>query len=353
MTDRKRRLLLFTGIAISVLFLWLAVRGTDPSLVAHALLRADWWLAPLFLAMLFLSYWIKALRWSILLRPLRRVTTSAETFPAVMVGFAGNIILPAQLGELVRMYVVSRQLGLRHMPVLATILLERVFDFLTILLFLAVGLLLSTAAPAANLVTAGYIMGGISILALAFAVLYTTWTELLVRLFGKVTSFLPDGLHAKLIEQLEIAAVGLHSIKSLRLLLLVAVTSIGQWGSLGICIYIAIAALAASVPLPASFLVMALMIAALTLPSSPGYFGPVQLAFTLGLRPFAVDADDALAASIYYHVLAYVSVAVTGLYLVRRMGYTFGEIQNRAELVENAQGNAADSVTPKPPAVEK
>ena len=88
-----------------------------------------------------------------LLTPLR-ANTALEVFPALMIGFIGNNLLPAHLGKFVRTYILARQLGLRNIPVLATIVLERMFDFLTALFFLVLIFLVGTKVPA-NLANTG------------------------------------------------------------------------------------------------------------------------------------------------------------------------------------------------------
>lgn len=326
LSKKKRRLVLFLGIAISAVFLWAAVQGTDFALIAHAFLRADWWLVVPIYVLLGLFYWIKAFRWCLLLTPIRE-TKTREAFPAVMIGFTGNVVLPAQLGELVRTYVVSRQLGLKDTAVFATVVLERMFDFMTILLFLCLGLLIGKAPP--NLVTAAYALGAVSLGLLVLALVGAIWTANCVALFRNITRVLPDWLHSKLLTHLEIGARGLDAIKKPSLLGGTAISSIAQWGSMGICIYLAMVALDIEAPLSAGFLLLAVMVAILTLPSSPGYVGPIQFSFALVLERYGVTAGDAIAASVFFHVLS-LSMAVVGLYYIRRMGFTFGKIQQAA-----------------------
>ncbi len=97
------------------------------------------WLLPC-AALYLLSYLFRALRWHYLLRPVGRVPL-ARCFAALMVGFLGNNLLPAHLGEVVRAYVVGRKQNLSASAALATVVLERVYDGLTVLLLLLMVLL--------------------------------------------------------------------------------------------------------------------------------------------------------------------------------------------------------------------
>ena len=93
-----------------------------------------WYLLPA-LALYFLGVWIRAIRWSALLRPVIAIGPR-ETFPIVIVGYMANNVLPLRTGELVRAYVLGRRYGVRKTTSLATIAIERLFDGLTMLAFM-------------------------------------------------------------------------------------------------------------------------------------------------------------------------------------------------------------------------
>ena len=82
-------------------------------------------------------------------------TNAATIFTPMMIGFFANNILPARLGEFVRMYLGARSLNLSNSQVLATIIMERVFDILTIVIYLGIAILLDHNTPPL-LLSAGY-----------------------------------------------------------------------------------------------------------------------------------------------------------------------------------------------------
>jgi uncharacterized protein (TIRG00374 family) len=83
-------------------------------------------------------YWLKAWRWRLLLTPLGDFSTGL-LFRPVMIGFAFNNLLPAHLGEFVRVFLLARQQRLSKSAVLSSVVLERMFDGITILLILGTG----------------------------------------------------------------------------------------------------------------------------------------------------------------------------------------------------------------------
>jgi len=103
------------------------------------------------------------------------------------------------------------------------------------------------------------------------------------------------------------------------MLVIVAITFL-QWAMMWLCIWLSIRAVGISVSWSASMLTVALINVAVALPTSPGYVGSVQAAFVLALLPYGIGNDVAVAASIYFHVLAYSSVVLAGLFFMRRAG---------------------------------
>ncbi len=100
---------------------------------------------------------------------------------------------------------------------------------------------------------------------------------------------------------------------------------------MGLGIYLSLLAVKVSVPVLASFVVLAFTFVGVTLPSSPGAVGTIQLSFALALGPYGVETGDAVAASIFWHVLAYSFVTVVGLYYFVRMGYTLSTVRQHAQ----------------------
>ena len=106
-----------------------------------------------------------------------------------------------------------------------------------------------------------------------------------------------------------------------------AATSGVQWLLMGGSVYMGILSVGLTVPISARTIVVAFTVAGLTLPSSPGFFGTIQLGFALA-APFGVLSADAVAASVVWHVLAYLSVSVGGIFFLLRLGYSAGELRD-------------------------
>lgn len=325
----RNKLFFLVGLATSALFLWLALRDADFDAIALALGTANLLLALPFLLALFLFYWLKSLRWATLLSPVHQ-SSGAALFPVVMIGYAGTAILPMQLGEILRTYVASRRLPAPFSQVLSSIALERLFDLLTIFAFLGIVLAFGSSIPAV-MVTAGYLIAAGTLVAAAFAIGLAFRTQQSLALFERLSRWLPTQAQQFLLRQLESVAGGMGSLKDISLLNRIAINSMIQWSLMGACIWLSMAALDIFLPPTAVILVLVATIIGLSLPTSPGYIGSIQLAFVLPLASFGVSASEAVAASFFYHILAYVSVLLTGFGFAHRMGLTFGQLETEVK----------------------
>ena len=127
------------GVAVSAVLLWVAVRGVSLDEVLAELRRVrPLWLVPV-IASIFVRFWLTAIRWQLLLRPVKRIGVH-RLFAITMIGFMANNVLPARLGEFVRAYALGRAEALPPSLPFATIVIERIFDGFTLLLFLLGGL---------------------------------------------------------------------------------------------------------------------------------------------------------------------------------------------------------------------
>src|SRR5512143_414565 len=127
------------GVLISVVFIWLALRGLRLDQFWSAVQSANyWWLLP-GIAVYFVAVWARAWRWHYLLRPIKDVPTRT-VFPITTIGYMGNNIYPARAGEVLRAVILKRREGVSVSASLATIIVERIFDGVVMLAFVFVNL---------------------------------------------------------------------------------------------------------------------------------------------------------------------------------------------------------------------
>src|SRR5579862_7409108 len=135
----RRWIALALGVLISVFFLVYGLQGLSLADVWTTITHANFlWLIP-GVAVYFLAVWGRTWRWHYLLRPMKQIPLKS-LFPIVVIGYMGNNVYPFRAGEVIRAYVLRRNEGVKITASLATIVVERIFDGLVMLIFVFVAL---------------------------------------------------------------------------------------------------------------------------------------------------------------------------------------------------------------------
>ena len=303
------------GILISGVFLYLAFRQQDLGEIRDALGEANFWWIPLALLFYFIGVWIRAIRWRFLLRPL--VETSARSlFPIVVVGYMANNVLPLRAGELVRSYLLSRNMGIRKTSGLATIAVERLFDGLTMLGFIFIAMsFVSLTNQLENLAVIAATLFGCLLVGLF---LLTLGGGVVERLLQVVLGPLPNVLSERVERLAQAFLSGLGVLKRRRDLAAVAGTSILAW-SFEAAMYFTIArgfgpAIRETIGVFETLLTTGAANMATLIPSSPGYIGVFESAILLVLNgALGVPQAQVLAYAIVVHATLLVPITLLGI----------------------------------------
>jgi uncharacterized protein (TIRG00374 family) len=340
---RRKWFTVVVGLAVTLgciaAALWSMTRtqslGEVLASMGTAFRRADYRTLPLLWGILFVFYWLKGVRWTRLLSPLGTFSTQ-DAFRPVMIGFAFNNLLPAHLGEFVRVFVFARHHQVAKSAVLTTVVLERIFDILAILAFFLAGLLFVPGLPD-ELRKVAWVFAGLVGLALVGAAVFLVWTKPFVALFESLLAKIPGvpaSLRAKIVGMLEAGAAGLASLKSPVLVARILGNSFVQWGLNGLLMHLSLWSFGIEVSPLASCLLLGVVAFGVTIPSSPGYFGVVNALFVAVINERTVGITDepaVFAASIFYHMSGYVPVTLLGLYYFNRTGLSVSQVERAAE----------------------
>src|SRR5258708_15156177 len=122
--------------ALAAFFVWLSLKDMDAQKweqLKDALHRADYWLLVPVLLLLLASHWLRALRWRQLMEPMGYRPSKLNCFLAVMIGYFVNLGAP-RLGEVVKCTVIARYEKVPVDKLVGTIVAERAFDMICLLL---------------------------------------------------------------------------------------------------------------------------------------------------------------------------------------------------------------------------
>jgi len=308
---KQRWPILALGLLVSATLLWYALRGLHLEQVWTALREANyWWLVP-GVAVYFVSVWFRAYRWGFLLRGSKRIPAT-RLFPVVVIGYMGNDILPFRLGEVLRAYVLWRKEGINVGATFTTAILERLFDGLTMVLFVLFGLLFVPLSDfLSQLVT---VASGVFFGALLVFLFLAARPDLLRRVASFFIARLsPARLRPPLMGLVEGIVAGLESLRSGRDVLVLFGVTLWVW-ILETAKYWLVSFAFPDLDLPyAGIVLMGGAVNLLTaLPALPGYIGT----FELGIK--ILEGIGAPSASAGSYILALHAILLLPVTLLGR-----------------------------------
>lgn len=311
------------GLLVSAVFLYLSFRKVDLGEMKSALSQAHYLYVLPSTLFLIVGFWIRALRWKVLLQPVKAVGTHL-LFSATMIGFMANNVLPARLGEFVRADAIGRQASISRSAAFATIVVERLFDGLTLLLFLVGTLTLSSFPDWVR--RTGMATLGLYALGIVFIYLLHRRTEAAVRVAEYLLQPLPGRISGKLVHQLKLFASGLHVLSQGRHLFSTSLLSLLLWVVNIASLQCILEAFDLGLPWYAAFTIEAILAMGVILPSSPGFVGVFQGFCILALALFGVSQSVALGFSVVLHATGYIPVTAIGLFYFWKAHLSFKDI---------------------------
>jgi uncharacterized protein (TIRG00374 family) len=259
---------------------------------------------------------IRAWRWVQLLRPVAEVAM-APALSSTAIGAAATVVLPLRLGELVRPALLGRRTGVALTSALASVVLERLFDVLFVVLCF---LMLSVVYPLPPPLRAG--ARGLAVAASGvFVVLVVAQhrRERCERWLQAILARLPAAL-ASWIRPVAFGLFdGFKGLADPRTVLAVCGSSACLWGVIALVFLCSILALGIAAPLvPAALASVVIVSAFVVLPQAPGFLGTWQAGCVVALGLFDVPNDLAVGYSLLTWGLSMaVNVATGGFFLAR------------------------------------
>lgn len=300
------------GIAVSVFFVYLAVRRVDLSESLRVLGTAQ----PLLLGVGVLVYLsgvpVRALRWRLILRSQKQLSLREMLVPTT-VGHMANNVLPARTGELYRAHFMGRRTGTSRSGIVGSIVVERTFDGL---MLVCVMLLVLFLFPGERFLGGATFVTALVFVVLAAGFFYVLATGGSHRATGRLIGLLPRFLRGIVGVRLDSFLRGIRGLSTAGEFSVAGGYTALVWTLEVAAIALVVLSFGITLPPGGYLLVFALVALGTTLPSGPGYVGPYQYAFVISLGYFAVPRETALAVSIAAHVALLGSVILIGLVLL-------------------------------------
>ena len=304
------------GVTISAVFLYLALRGLELDKAWLAMRTASyWWIIP-GVVVYFFGVWARTWRWHYMLRPIKAVSL-VRLFPVVVIGYMGNNVYPARAGELIRAYVLRRKEAISISASLATIIVERIFDGVIMLLFVFVSLPLTPMPEELRQVVVLFSLLFFGALAVFFVIAASparsqaVYNWFIARLVPPRFQDLARGLLDRFMD-------GLHCLRSGRDVLMIFVTSLVIWLAETVKYWFVMHSFDFSVPFYVLMLMNGVVNLATTIPSAPGYVGTFDAPGIEVLEQYGVARALATSYTLVLHAALWLPITLLGFYYMGR-----------------------------------
>ncbi len=302
------------GILISIGFLYLAFKDVDFIKIVYILKNVNYYYLILATIVTLTGHGIRSFRWKFLLKPIKQIKVWT-LFKITIIAFMSNNILPFRMAEIVRAYLLGEKENISKTASFATIVLERFFDLLGILIISSIFFLF---APTPDyLKNAGLLLMLIGIFFVFFIIFLKYKHDFVHKILNKLLSrFAQKHIH-KIAELINNFVSGLEAFSNFTQVLWIILLSLIVWlFNLGIFYSISMA-FGLNIPLWKNFFPFLTVIIGVMIPSAPGFVGTFHEFCKQGLILAGVT-DNNIAASyaILIHGLQYIDVTLLGIYFL-------------------------------------
>ena len=320
------------GIFLSLLFLYLAIRGLDLESVWGTIQSISFfWFLPGLLCY-FAGVIVRSVRWSALYKG-NYTFSPFQLFPSICIGYLGNNVFPARAGEFLRAYHIKEKFSIPFTTSLASIIVERIFDGLVMLIFILVGLPNFVSHLQDQSLTGlvqWILMGGSIIFVLAFIIVI--FSAIFPHRSKKILDFiflklLPAKWHEKYQSILNRFFEGLNALKSPSQVLKVLALSILVWLFETGLYWSTQKAFGLNLPFSSFLLLNGALNILSTIPSAPGYIGVFDAPGIAILTAMGVSSEIAAAYILTLHAALWLPITVLGLIFFIREGLQWSQIK--------------------------
>ena len=269
------------------------------------------------------TYYFRGIRWRMMLIKVKKISIWKMT-KYVIIGFMTNNILPARLGEFARALIISGKEKISARASFASVVLERVFDGVTIVGLLMV---LVLQQPFPNWVRQmGMIATGIFFIGFVVLILLghrgEHWINIIQGKFSGELIGSAAGFMSKFIEGLEI-------LKDKGQIAAILFLSCFIWAVEVVNYFLVMKCFGIELTIGAAAFVLVVANLGIMIPSSPGNVGTMQYFIILGLSVYNVGKSMSLAYALVLHAAMYFSITIIGIIFLSKIGLTLHDIKVR------------------------
>jgi uncharacterized protein (TIRG00374 family) len=271
-----------------------------------------------------ISFIPRAIRWQYLLGSEKKISIKS-LFSVIMIGFMVNNVVPARIGDVARALLLGKKEGVSRSLSFGTIVLERIFDGIALIILFGIGLFFFPLPSwARGFGIMGLAIFGLGILSL---ILLKAKREVAINLLIKTSALVSKKLSERMGYILHRFICGFESLGKPDHIFLILFWSVVSWLLFGLEFHLLFLSFGISnLPFYAPYFVMAIVSLGTLIPSAPGYIGVFQAFCIAGLAFFGIEKGLALSYSVAAHIAQYIPVTIIGLFFLAKEGVSFSSL---------------------------
>jgi len=302
---------------ITLLLLVVIFYKINFSVLINTFKNFDYKIIPIIAILYILTLYIRGLRWKVLLQNNTKysIINLAKVFT---VGSMLNIYLPARAGDIYRAYYLGKTYDEKKMKIFGTVILERLFDGISVFLLLLTAVLYSYKQP--WIINLTYITGTIFILALIFAYVIFKYnkTDIIFDYICRHSTNKVTAIIQKLQSYTNSFIEGFESICDIKKFLILIMLSLFIWGTECYIAYLIVSGFSLGLSFMSGLFIISLTSFSTMIPSTSMFLGPYQYAYILALGIYGIGKSATLAIStVHQGILTIILTAIGLFYLLK------------------------------------
>ena len=312
------------GLVISIILIYLSLKGIDYRGILIELQKVDYKLLLLTVPLFIFIQLLRSVRWGVILSPIEKIKQN-KLFPITCIGFMAIALVPMRTGELLRPYLISRRSAIPFSSAVATILVERILDSVTL-----IGILALVVSGVHFIETFGnsiiiFLLTFFILLILVYLFYFRKETFLFV--IRRALSRFPERGRLWAENLFKLFVEGFRLVKEPRKFACALILSIFIWVLSGLAIYTLFPLVEIQLPLAGAFVVLLVTVMVISLPTAPGFLGNFQFGCIAALSFYNVTKENAFAFSMIYYLAGIGTNIFLGLIFLPFHGLQFKKIK--------------------------
>ncbi|HMG33538.1 MAG TPA: lysylphosphatidylglycerol synthase transmembrane domain-containing protein [Blastocatellia bacterium] len=358
------RLKSILSLLVGAIFVYWFVHKLNWRDVAGEVKKANWQQLALAVALLVGTYWVRVLRWRVFLEPMARPPLLA-LFRATMMGFSALFVMGRAAEMIVRPAALSVKSRVHPSASYATVMIERVFDMVMVVVFFAVNLIFFeyVAHDADAMRVFGWIkVTGVMLLLVAAAGIYglsafRTKREGALAFLETRLNRLPTSIARGLLSLLRHISEGLAVLHDARSLTITVGYTVLLWLMVSLAHLLVVRAFGVpyeAVPFTGAVFLMGLSMLGSVIPTPGGATGPFHTATAAALSFLGIEQNKSASIAITLHLLIFAPATFFGLYYLAKEGLSLDRLKllGERQVDEDTDKGSAGQAVPEQEAEE-